>query len=328
MLAISDRRLTIGNWRLTIIVGFSLATLFLLLSVLHAQDIRARAEAYPLSCFIGDPIRYKVTVFAPEQTKVIFPTVQKFGEFGILRPYPIQHQRGELGTATIIAEWDIAVYRLGKVTIPPLELACELEGRRALVRTNPVDIEVIPITKPTDKDPRPLKPPLPYPLSPLAMAILLVGSLFMMAMLWLIGRGMLWALQTAWSSFQKAVTKPPLPPHQLALQTIDRAEQLYRQGEVERAFVLLSFGLRRYLRDRFQVAALELPTWAISQHLQPHLSSEPLTILRFTLDLSDLIKFARYTPTDAEAQKLFTNARQLIYATHTVGAESHPPAAA
>ncbi len=92
--------------------------------------------------------------------------------------------------------------------------------------------------------------------------------------------------------------------------------------------MLLSFGLRRYLRDRFQVAALELPTWNLSQNLQPHLSSEHLNILRFTLDLSDLIKFARYTPSDAEAQKLFTNARQLVHATHATGAEAQPPAAA
>jgi hypothetical protein len=296
----------------------SILLLFLLLTIcpVMAQEIRARAEAYPRSCLIGDLIRYRVTVFAPETANVKFPTSSRFGVFEVLQRYPSQKQPSELpGITAFSAEWDIAAYQLGKLTIPPLPVTCEMEGRKTLVRTNPVDIEVIPLAPPDAKEPRPAKAPMPYPLSPLSLMLLLFGVLVTLAAIWLFGKALLWAFQTAWSSWQKATEKPPLPPHLLALQTIDRAEQLYRQGEIERSFVLLSFGLRRYLRDRFQVPALELPTWNLVLLLRNHLTREQQISLQRTLTLSDLIKFARYNPKEQEAMKLFADARQLVQAT-------------
>ncbi len=302
----------------------SILLLFLLLTncPLLAQEIRARAEAYPRSCLIGDLIRYRVTVFAPETANVKFPTGSRFGAFEVLQRYPSQKQPSELpGIMAFSAEWDIAVYQLGKLTIPSLPITCEMEGRKTLVRTNPVDIEIIPLAPPDAKEPRPAKAPMPYPLSPLSLMLLLFGVLFTLAAVWLFGKALLWAIQTAWSSWQKATEKPPLPPHLLALQTIDRAEQLYRQGEVERSFVLLSFGLRRYLRDRFQVPALELPTWNLVLLLRNQLTKEQQISLQRTLTLSDLIKFARYSPKEQEAMKLFADARQLVQTTQIAEAQ-------
>ena len=302
----------------------SILLLFLLLTncPLLAQEIRARAEAYPRSCLIGDLIRYRVTVFAPETANVKFPTSSRFGDFEVLQRYPLQKQISELpGIMAFSAEWDIAAYQLGKLTIPPMSVTCEMEGRKTLVRTNPVDIEIIPLAPPDAKEPRPAKAPMPYPLSPLSLMLLLFGVLFTLAAIWLFGKALLWAIQTAWSSWQKAAEKPPLPPHLLALQTIDRAEQLYRQGEVERSFVLLSFGLRRYLRDRFQVPALELPTWNLVLLLRNQLTKEQQISLQRTLTLSDLIKFARYSPKEQEAMKLFADARQLVQTTQIAEAQ-------
>jgi len=239
-----------------------------------------------------------------------------------LQRYPLQKQISELpGIMAFSAEWDIAAYQLGKLTIPPMSVTCEIEGRKTLVRTNPVDIEIIPLAPPDAKEPRPAKAPMPYPLSPLSLMLLLFGVLFTLAAVWLFGKALLWAIQAAWSSWQKATEKPPLPPHLLALQTIDRAEQLYRQGEIERSFVLLSFGLRRYLRDRFQVPALELPTWNLVLLLRNQLTKEQQISLQRTLTLSDLIKFARYSPKEQEAMKLFADARQLVQTTQIAEAQ-------
>lgn len=283
---------------------------------LQAQEVRARAEAYPRSCLIGDPIRYRVTVFAPETVNVKFPTSSRFGAFEVLQRYPSQKQPSELPGITVFsAEWDIAVYQLGRLTIPPMSITYEMEGRKNLVRTNPVDIEVIPLAPPDAKEPRPAKEPMPYPLNPLSLMLLLAGMLVAVAAIWLIGKAVWWGVQTAWNSWQKSVSKPPLPPHLLALQTIERAEELYRQGEIERSFILLSFGLRRYLRDRFQVPALELPSRHLVSMLQNQLTRQQQATLYRSLTLSDLIKFARYNPKEQEALKLFSDARQLVQET-------------
>lgn len=278
------------------------------------QEIRASADAFPMKCYIGDLIRYRVTVFAPKQVRVIFPSPQRIGEFEVRRHYPVQHQRGELpGMRVTIAEWDIALYRTGKAVIPPLTIHCQGGGQTTLVKTNPVEIEVLSLLPPNARKPRPLKSPLPYPLSPFGMALVFLTTLLALAVLWAVGRGALWLAQTAWAHLQKVAVPPPLPPHRLALQAIDRAERLYRRGQIERAFLVLSYALRRYLRDRFRVAALELPTNAVIRHLQTDFTGDWLKVLRFTLDLSDLIKFARYAPTEEEATRLFDSARQIVH---------------
>jgi len=287
------------------------------LSFGQEDAIKARAEAAYLPPYrIGDVIRYKVTVIAPEQVQVRMPNPPSLAPFEVLGGGKVRKQRGELpGIVFTSAEWDIAVYRLGTVTIPSLSVPCETEGRRILVRTNPITIEVVPLPSPKDTQPRPLKPPLPYPLNPIALTLLAAATMIALGLIWLVGWGMVQMAKSAWAGLQKVAAKPPLPAHLLALQTIDRAEQLYRQGETERAFTLLSFGVRRYLRDRFQVPALEVPTWRLMAHLQGHLGDELMSIVRQTLDRSDLIKFARYVPSDAEAQQLFDDARRLIRST-------------
>lgn len=301
-----------------------LLMLFVLLAnrSLSAQEIRAKAEAYPRSCFIGDLIRYRVTVFAPETASVKFPISSRFGAFEVLRRYPLQKQPSELPGITVFsAEWDIAVYQLGKVKIPPMPITCEMEGRRTLLKTNSVEVEVIPLAPPNAKDPRPAKAPVPYPLRPLSLMLLLLSALMSLGAIWLAGKVFSWAIQTAWSSWHKATEKPPLPPHLLALQTIDQAEQLYHQGEVERSFILLSFGLRRYLRDRFQVPSLELPTRSLVLSLRNHLNREQQEVLYRTLTLSDLIKFARYNPERREAMRLFADARMIVQTTQPIETE-------
>lgn len=116
------------------------------LSFGQEDAIKARAEAVYLPPYrIGDVIRYKVTVIAPEQVQVRMPNPPSLAPFEVLGGGKVRKQRGELpGIVFTSAEWDIAVYRLGTVTIPSLSVPCETEGRRILVRTNPITIEVVP----------------------------------------------------------------------------------------------------------------------------------------------------------------------------------------
>ena len=59
--------------------------------------------------------------------------------------------------------------------------------------------------------------------------------------------------------------------------------------------------IRTYLEDRFQILALELPTYDILQNLKnKNLQKENLTMLSAILQRADLAKYAKSKPTDSE----------------------------
>ncbi len=272
-----------------------------------------RASAHPTVCTIGDPITYRVALFAPESARIVLPQIARFGAFEVLRTGPVQKEKGQIpGTQVTIYQWDVALYRTGKGIIPPLTVTCEMEGKKTLVRSNPVEIQVIPIAAPDAKDPRPIKPPMPYPLGWKSVLYVALAAVLSLTILGLGVRGLFaiggWAL----SQWRRWTTPLPLPPDALALQSISRARQLYRNGEVEKAFVLLSYAIRRYCESRFEVPALETPTDRLLPIIANEIGAADEPALRSVLDISDLAKFARYLPTEEEAEKIFTVSEEWI----------------
>ncbi|MCS7223953.1 MAG: BatD family protein [Armatimonadetes bacterium] len=304
-----------SGWAQTLVLCLSLS--LVAGSLCESQELRA--SAHPSVCTIGDPITYRVALFAPESARVILPKISRFGEFEILKTWPIQTQKGAMpGTKVTVFQWDVALYRTGKGSIPPLTVTCEMEGKTTLVRSNPVEIQVIPIAPPNAKDPRPIKPPMAYPLSARSVAIVTLIALLSLTALALGVRGLLalggWAL----SQWRRWTAPLPLPPDQLALQSISRARQLYQDGQVERAFILLSYALRRYCEQRFEVPALETPTDQLLQVIGKRLRADQESVLAFVLDISDLAKFARYLPTETEASKMFSDSEELVRSTSPI----------
>jgi hypothetical protein len=133
-------------------------------------------------------------------------------------------------------------------------------------------------------------------------------------------------------------------PHEVALDELDRIEGLHLPdtGLFKKHYTLVSDTLRLYMEKRVNVPMMERTTAEIQNGLkqadieagfvqpgvvQPGVVGQLLSIL----DVSDLVKFSKFSPEAASAYSIVTSARQIVQATIPVVEEedtdpTHPAA--
>jgi hypothetical protein len=123
-------------------------------------------------------------------------------------------------------------------------------------------------------------------------------------------------LLLAWRHFLKHVTKPsPLPPvpaHQRAKKKL--AEALALIGQPKPFCILVSDTARAYLEERFQFRAPERTTEEFLHELRGTnlLLPDQKESLGDFLTSCDMVKFAKYEPTEAELRTLHSAAVRLV----------------
>lgn len=107
--------------------------------------------------------------------------------------------------------------------------------------------------------------------------------------------------------------------HQAALQELKKIEamELPAKGELERYHTELSNLLRKYLEQRFRLAATRQTTPEFLENARTAVYLNPVhqRVLREFLEQCDLVKFAQVRPTPEEAKAIGATARKLIVQT-------------
>ncbi len=122
------------------------------------------------------------------------------------------------------------------------------------------------------------------------------------------------------------VTGPPKPPEVIAWEALNQLEfsGLLADGNVKEFYSRLSQILRQYLENRYHILALERTTTELlGEFRRLNLTLELTTLLRTTLDTGDLVKFAKFTPSDEEIEEDLNRTKQVVNLT-TPKAEPAP----
>jgi hypothetical protein len=120
----------------------------------------------------------------------------------------------------------------------------------------------------------------------------------------------------AWHRWRKRAARPPLvpaiPPHIRARQKLQHALSLL--SDPRQFCILVSDTIRVYLEERFQFRAPERTTEEFLAELQETdlLSPDQKQSLGQFLQSCDLVKFARFEPTEATLRELHDSALRLI----------------
>ena len=155
-------------------------------------------------------------------------------------------------------------------------------------------------------DIRPIKPPVAI-WNPWEIAAWSGGALIA-----LIAIGLL----AAWLWKRRPAAQPVIiPPHVRARDRVNAALALINDP---RAYcIAVSDAIRVYLEERFQLRAPERTTEEFLRDLQatPHLASQQKQSLAEFLERCDLVKFARFEPSEAALRELHESALRLIHET-------------
>lgn len=104
-----------------------------------------------------------------------------------------------------------------------------------------------------------------------------------------------------------------------ALQTL-KAKNLPSQGKIKQYYVELSDIVRHYIENQLSIRAPEMTTEEFLFHLKDSggLSLAHKDLLKAFLNQCDMVKFARYGPSQAEIEESFIRAKRFIDEAKTI----------
>lgn len=291
----------------------------LLPRLMFGQEVSARATVDSTNYIVGDAITVHLNVTHPKGAALKLAVGDSLEGFSVLdRPQFMPDGETASSGSLVVAKYDS-----GTAVLPPLELLYSLPGDTSLRRaaTNPLLLTIHTLAVDTSQAYKDLKPPLSVPIT-LAEIALYLGIVLLVAALAYFGYR-LWKKKQ-----QKAIgvvyVPPPRPAHVIALEELAvlKEKRLWQQGFIKHYYSEVSEILRRYIENRFKLMALEQTTDEIMYgvrrlELKPAVCSKVETLLQ----LSDLVKFARYVPGLSEHEETLMMVYDIVESTKLVEAK-------
>ena len=105
--------------------------------------------------------------------------------------------------------------------------------------------------------------------------------------------------------------EPAIPPYQIALQQLEevKSEKAWQSGDIKAFYTRVTDIMREYMMGQFSINAMELTTDEILALTKKNPEFEQVRqILKEVLELSDLVKFAKFIPLEDENNRSMLNA--------------------
>jgi hypothetical protein len=272
----------------------------------------------PVKAHIGDAIKAKVMVTAePDEVVDVAPLPVSWGPAQVLSG---GWEPAAPGSRTRIWSGTIAVYQLGAVTVPSIDVPIAKAGTPGSVATQPVSLEIegtLPVEKSGEKPPDliDLKPPasIPPDYGPLKRALVAFGVL-------LVAAGVAWWLWRRYAAKLAAVSAPidpfrRLPPHIWVYEELEKllARRLAEEGRTGLFYDELTRIVKQYLEGRYRVDLLERTTSEVPGALQhAGAPTDAGFLARTLLESGDRVKFARVAAGPSDCRAAVEEAYRLV----------------
>jgi len=300
------------------LISVSFVLILLITVIAQASLIEVTGEVDKSVITIGDRITYSLKIKRDKNLRIEQPgPAANLGSFEI-KDYEIHDPVEEDGNIVEQYDYVISVFDTGKFVIPPFPVAffpSDTSHKYQIIQSEPIEITVESLLSAEDNEIKDIKPPLLIPVE--YTRIILIGGGFLL----LIGIGAF-----LFYYYKKRKQGVPLfkrevirPAHEIAFEAL---EELLRKPYLEDAkfkqfFTELSDILRHYLENRFFITAMEETTAELLESLQEiELQDGNWSNAKEILDLSDLVKFAKYEPQQQEIENTVELTRTLIKSTH------------
>ena len=282
--------------------------IFLVLSLVssHGQakaDCVATASTDKVRIKIGDPIILTIQARGEKNDRVIFPT-----ENIDLAPFTILSRTRDVledkDNEYELLKLTISAYETGDLEIPAINVTFEsADGESKVVTTEPLFIRVDSVLTEVNSKPRDLKGPTSVEAS-LKYIIRTIGILILIIAILVI---IIWQIRKRIRKRVEIIPPPP-PPRPAAVVALEKLTALMSEnlGDVDSlkyVYVKLTDIFKEYIGKRYGFAALERTTGELRKDLKHiQIDRELLHEILDLLELSDLVKFAKFRTTSSIAE--------------------------
>ncbi len=259
---------------------------------------------------IGEKITYRIDVVAHKDIKVEFPQFAEFlGGFSIT-DYNAGEPVKSGKTIRWTREYVLDVFLTGTYAIPPARISYQLaNGEPKQLFTAPLFVSVESILPDDEVTLKEIKP-VALPELALSKTVIVTGIGALIAMIGLMAGIIIWLKKR-----NQSVTSVR-PAHLIALEALDNLKKqgLAEAGQIKEYYFLVSNILRHYIEKRFGLMAPERTTEEFMDELRNTtvLEQNHKSILEKFLTHCDMVKFAKYTPSEEQIERVYETAVDFI----------------
>lgn len=293
-------------------------------SSLSGQDVKITTSFDSTKIYIGDQIKYTITVDKPANLRLALPVLRDTlcKNIEILLGPKVDSTAIKDGRIKVVQKYLITSFDSGRYQVPPVFAEAKNRGGLKRYYSDYTQLEVMRVKiAPADTTAKifdiiePYKAPITFRE---VLPWLLIAALVVI---------LSWAAIRFLRKFKKSgsIETPYIPPesaHVIAFRELEKLknEELWQKGEIKRYYTVLTDILRQYLENRFRVFSLELTTSETLEALVKtgFKKNGSYDELKAVLTGADLVKFAKYVPAPAENESHFQNSWNFVNATREI----------
>lgn len=295
-------------------IFLSIFLFFALVNITLAGEISVRTSIEPSEILIGEQASLKIELTQDKDDKVSWPQFSDTiaTNVSIIEKLATDTISLPDNRISITSEYLVSSYDSGFYYIP--EFVFETVSQK--VTSNPVGLTVntVQVNEQTD-DIHAEKEIMSAPFSwielaqwsGIGLAIILIIAIIVLLLMRFV--------------FKKKVTIIPeepeviLPAHVVALEKLEqiKTEKIWQQGQIKLFYTQLTDVIREYLSRAYSINAMEMTTDEIVALVKKNKDLDEIRIvLKEMLELSDLVKFAKFIPLENENEKAVLDAFMIV----------------
>ena len=276
-----------------------------------AQNVEATAKVQEEQVAVGKPFALDLTLKAPYGTMVEwnpFLADTLSAQIDILKRGNLQRTADADSNIIVQQQLTLMTFDTGYIQVPSLQLST------LNAFTDPIQLYSTTISVDTTQAFRPLMPPIEHPVTMKEMFPWLLGLLILV----IVGLAVWYFVKNRKPKLDEngePVKGPSMPPYDKAIGDLESLKQqkLWQAGKLKEYYSGLTDIAREYIEGQFQVNAVEMTTDDILREVRDlHFDEALYGKLKSTMELADLVKFAKYSASALESDNAMSDMTDFV----------------
>ena len=286
-----------------------------LLATASAQQVEVSATVPDESIAVGKPFSLDLMMKVPYGSYVEwngFVTDTLSEQIDILKRGDLVRTADADSNIIVQQQLTLMTFDTGYIQIPRLQLSTFHSQLSTL--TDPIQLYVTTIAVDTTQTFKPLMPPIEQPVSMKEVFPWILGALILV----LVGLIVWYFIRHRKPKLDEngePIKGPVIPPYTKAIGDLENLKQqkLWQVGKVKEYYSSLTDIAREYIEGQFGVNAVEMTTDDIMQEVKElHFDDRLYGKLKNTMELADLVKFAKYNASSLESDNAMSDMTDFV----------------
>lgn len=298
---------------------FLMAT-FAFFGGLKAQNVEVEGKVNDTKVQVGKPFTFDLSLKVPygwfvEWNDFAIDTLSE--QLDIIKRSEVERTADADSNVIVKQQLTLMTFDTGQIQVPAVGLTYAKsfdDPDRLKAYTDPINLYSTTITVDTTLAYKPIVEPIAAPVQmkevfPWILAVLLLALVVFGIWYWRKHR------KTKVDADGSIVRGPVIPPYDKAVGDLEqlRQQKLWQSGKVKEYFSSLTDIAREYIEGQFGVNAVEMTTDDILEEVKPlHFSLETYNKLKETMEVADLVKFAKYSAANLESENAMNSMTEFV----------------